>query len=874
MQQIRFGMHLDAGRGWRLRDHVGEPVLGPLGLLQLLELQLGLARAPVSWAERVVQMRECLDVARTGSRFYEKSFAIDALGTAETLLGWRDLWYEHGWSGDGLSEGSSRLADMVAVELLARERVAPGMGQRLAAVAQGLNGRRVQVQRIALEEPLESLPVRWQTVLRQLPCQGPPPMAARARPGTDLQALQAALLAAHRNEAMPAPRPLTDGSVRVLRAETHLAAAQWLAHQLPSASADMALVIERFGPLLDAALEAADRPRMGLVTPSPFRPVLQLLPLALRLLQEPMDFEAVLQFLNHPVNPLPKGVRHPLAARMAERPGVGGQAWDEFLAGLAAAYGERADDVLNELRYWLEHPRASRDPGLPIAVLVERTARLGHWFGEQTQAAETRAAFARAREAAHTLEKALLSLQGQGTTHLPPAELDKLLARAQDGGMANPGQYAQIGAVAAVFSPAALIDTFPEVLWWPLTAPDLPPAYPWSPSEVATLKRAGVALPDAADVLAQRASSWLRPVLQAQERLTLVLPPEGEELHPLWWLVRAAVADPDIRSVESLLTGQSAGEALVPVAHRPLPARRRWWQLPATASLAWDRPYSYSALEPLLFNPFQWVLQYPARLRAATLLELANTFRLKGLLAHRLVEKLYRTEGSLAWSPDRVATWLEGQFDTLVQEEGAVLLMPGRRGDRLALRSRLRRAIPHLHGLLRDAGVTRVDAEEPLKGLTEQGELVGYVDLLLTLPGGRRMPLDMKWAGEKKYRDKLLTQRHYQLVVYGKLLQLANGVWPPGGYYILDSAALLTGARHVFPSVSPLPVEEGTEALAWQQLEVSWAWRAGQLRDGAIEVVLPGLEATAGSEPPAAGLPADELSLDYNPFVYLAGWEG
>jgi hypothetical protein len=43
VQRIRFGLTLDGERGWHPRDALGESTVGPLGLLSILETQLGAA---------------------------------------------------------------------------------------------------------------------------------------------------------------------------------------------------------------------------------------------------------------------------------------------------------------------------------------------------------------------------------------------------------------------------------------------------------------------------------------------------------------------------------------------------------------------------------------------------------------------------------------------------------------------------------------------------------------------------------------------------------------------------------------------------------------------------------------------------------------
>ena len=58
--KITFGLRLDGEHGWRPANRLGMPVVGPLGLLNLLETRLGLLREECTQAQRVTQYRECL----------------------------------------------------------------------------------------------------------------------------------------------------------------------------------------------------------------------------------------------------------------------------------------------------------------------------------------------------------------------------------------------------------------------------------------------------------------------------------------------------------------------------------------------------------------------------------------------------------------------------------------------------------------------------------------------------------------------------------------------------------------------------------------------------------------------------------------------
>ena len=877
MQHIRFGSRLDGERGWHAHNALGDSTLGPLGFLTLLETQLGLSRKQASTAERVVQWRARLAACRTGARFYERSFEADEFGTAATLLQWRDTWIEHGWNRQAPAGASARLTDMADLEATAGG-VAPCVGERLGEIAAALRTHPVQIAAVELVEPLAGFPATWRAVLAQLPITEPAAaahaLAAYAREGTFLKDLQRALFAVQAGKS-PAPLPWrTDGSVRIVRAESALAAAEWLASdagQRPGA--DRLLVCEQRGGLLDAALSARDQPLYGLTEPSAFRPALQVLPLVLRLLWDPLDFRALLQFLTHPVTPLPRFAQGRLAQKMASRPGLGGEEWHEALAAIATHYGERAVEIRRRIGYWLEHVRYPPERGAPLAAVVERVGAVAGFFQPRLIAEDPlqRASAAAGFQQAQAVRQSLETLQEQGEERIGREALDKLVAQATAAGSEGALMGAQAGAGGRVSDPGAVIETFEEVCWWGMCAVPLVVRYPWSHGELASLAAAGAALPATGGLLSRQAAAWCAPLWHARERLTLVIL-RNEEPHPLWLTLESVMAAPVIEDIEAALGDSAPAPHVTPVPHRALPARRRWWQVPVGAIRGWHREASYSSLNLFIYNPYQWALQYPAQLQTSALLDLPNESQLFGNVAHRVVERLYRQPAALGWTVAQVENWFDGALAQILMEEGAILFMPGRAAAREMLRWRVRRALRELHRHLLAAGVTAVEAEKRLQADTPLGALAGSSDLLVTFGNGSRAVIDMKWSGTRWRQAELQDQCHIQLAIYARMVAQNTQDWPHVAYFILRDARLLTTAEQVFPGVTAIRVPGAATSQVWERLAVSWSWRRIQIEAGRLEVVLEDVEATADSGVPDLGLAAKPPDDRFNPFGYLAGW--
>ena len=872
--KCRFGLHLDGQYGRQPLNQLGMSDMGPLGLLGMLETQLGLVAPSVTAAQRVVQYRDCLQQLNHADRFFHQTFQVDDFGTAATLLGWRDEWRLHGWRGQ-IGEGESRrLHDMVAVEVLAAQHLTAGLAERLSLVDEALQQRKVKINAIELLDPLDYFPLLWRRILQQLPIQEP--AAFKAEGKGMLGELQRALLHKPTGKIQPLIWQ-DDGTVQLVRSETSLLATRWLAETI-SSTGDVLYVATADAARVDSFLGAAAHPNQGLSEVSAFRPALQLLPLLLELLWQPLNVHALIQFLTHPICPVRGRIRRKLATLQGDYPGVGGPRWDEALNEIMFDAGDQQQEALEAIAFWVNHERFDPESGAPLSFVLERTQQLSAYFTQLPARANPALtqAYAAGKSQCEAFAQNLQGLMDQGIDKLKARQLEQLAAQATARGSDHPLRVAQVGAQSCITHPAAVVTSHQVVVWGPLEAPALPSAWPWSASEIIALREMGCDLPGVDIRLQQVATQWLRPLMAAKDKLILVLPPGEKESHPVLQLVSAYLKGAPVTRLETLLTqSQQTSLKLNQLRHTPLPGRQRWWQLPDDVSVQQEQDYSFSQLEKQIFNPYHWLLTQGAKLRSGSLRAVSHEVRLKGLLAHSLIDRFYQQADALQQSEAQFQNWFAQEFDLLMQQEGAVFLMPGRRMELENLRQSLALAMKELRSLMQRSAITQVETEKTLAGQFQGGPLKGYADMVLSKDDQTRAIVDIKWSG-KKHREKLETNRHLQLALYAELIRQRTGQWPQVAYFMVRQGQLLACDDGWFKGIHRVKqskdAKDENTAQLWQRFLSTWTWRQAQFKAGRYEVVLEESEAP-DSVAPEDGLPIEVMNQEYNDCKRLAGWE-
>lgn len=905
MLKVIFGPDLDGYETPFPQSKCGEVILGPFGLLNFLEIRLGLRGICEGEPVRTTQYLRCLRLADNGCRFYSKSLSVDELAVARELLGWRDTWIEAGWQGTAREGDSAKLIDMAAVEAHARDYLALGSADRLRNVLGALQDNRLDDIVVEVVGGREDLISTWREIFNLLSAFDHLPAPFRSNPtaipDSDLALLQQAVLD-HQQVCLQGDGTVvfltaTDETLlaravsQILHGTVNLDQSAWFKESLTTTVIDGGNAAA-----LDMIFEGDGQPLTGSSTPSRWRPPLQVLPLSLSLLWSPLDPFRLLEFLTHPVGPLPRRVRSRLAQIVAEYPGIGGEHWQQAIVELVEKDKERAggDNKAGEtsalrIEQWLFAERFDPDEGAPVQRVAEQCGRVCRWAAGQAEREglipSLRALYHAASAQASQAQRTLDDLAKAGQERIARLQLDRLIDQVTSLGSPVTSRSAELGHIHLSHSPGALIESRQRILWWNFSEPALPCKWPWSTAELGQLAANGAHLSSVDSSLQRLADFSTQPILAASRQLIFALPAKscGEvpRPHPLWDRI-AALTGKTVPTVDvgSLLKGSVRHKGLAltlsPMERHQLPQPVRWWQIRQPQLLPRRAKESFSSLQCFIESPYQWVLRYQASLNAGSLTRIENGNRQKGNLFHRLF-KMFFSAKDFDWrQADRgsVVRWVSIRFDTLLAEEGANFLLPGRLREKQELIETAQRSAWSLVEFLRAAKVRTVEVEKPVDGSFTGGDLSGFIDLLVTNEEGVEAVVDLKWSGAQYRRQELRENRMLQLAVYA-YLRKRQGRWPAQAFYMLSECRLLAQDAGFFPNAEVCsPGDENDHIAAlWLAFEKTWKWRRQQFDQGLIEVTVTGTAADGNPIPPEGRLPIGEHNDRFNEFGTLTGWQ-
>jgi ATP-dependent helicase/nuclease subunit B len=840
---VVFGLWVDSGAA---PDHAGSeggslgaPVVGPSGLLDILETATGLGEPPVAQVVRIAAFQSALE-RLGGDRFWSRSLAMDPWATARTLLQWRDELVNLGWRpSDGWM--GSRLVDLAAAANEASE-LPRGIADRTARLLRTFAGDAPSpLRRIRLIDPLDVHPSSLRRLVGRLKELGtvvePIAFAAAAPAGTALGRLQRWMLAGGTATSG------ADGTVTVATSSSTPLAVEVLGQWFAVRGAEPAALVAQDGDtdVLDHGLCGAAQPRAGRSRRSPHRGSLQLLLLAFKTGWRPFDPHALMELLVFAGSPVPPRAAWRLAAALEEAPGRGGTGWTEAWAAIEAAELERAGEDarqrndaearLARWRAWAEPEGADPATGTPVGQALAICERVTLWATRRHSVTSDSLYLATATLAGE-VRGALASLD---RSHLPRNLVERIIDQALDLGHPNPGTAAEAARWRCVSHPGAVWAPVPAVVWWNFrhTAEGAARA-PWTQDERRELTDRGCPPDDVAIHGRAASAAWERAVFNARERLLFVsggLDCEAdEELHPLAHRLAPAleILANRIRLEDALSspTVELAGTTILRdrVAPAPIPDPRPTWPTPpGFAARREVVTESATSLEGLLSCQLMWALRHVARLRPGRVRSIPDANRLLGNLAHAIACEIFAAgePPHPAEAADRAKAMLESRIDQLA----APLRHPELAEELTFARRRLPAAMAGLAQTLRDNALTVEETEMQASGTFEELLTIrGAIDLVARDTQGNAVIVDLKWSRSGKSRvEELGAGKAVQLATYGALV--ARDAPYRAGYYLINQRqfATLAGNGLVGRSV------DGARSLreTWDAIVDAWRlWQA------------------------------------------------
>ncbi len=858
---VHFGLELDDKvfpRG--ATTELGAHYLGPQGFLFLLEAHLGLI-GPTNTIDylRIAQYRHALQqhLDSTPDAFYKESFDADQLAAAEELLNRRDELKLAGWDFESASGLPARLADLAGVEEALENAdydFATGFADRFVAVLEACEERPTPIQQLLLNEPRHLFPFHWQKIFTYLEEQGtevsqlPEPVIDGTH---DLAIFQKAL-----NGERGKVNAQQDGSLLVIRAKRETDAAAFLAKKIQlNADYRPVCLIPQKNRALDNALIQEGLPSLGILSASLARPTLQIIKLVTTFLWRPIDPYKVLEFVTLPIKPLESDLAFIIARQIAQRPGLNSDNWyasinqyfEELEKKSAADPLIKIDKIRKEYQFWFERRRYDISKSLPKDEVIEVFEYIADWASQkyESDGSANKSLLVLSEQSKRIKE--LMEALPDAYNFLNNLDLERIVRTIYQ---ASPVLFreVEVGHLPFVYHPSAIIQPTPDLLWWNFSLKEQPSFFSkWYQPEINYFKTIDIALETPKkenDVLIWQRK---RPMLQASERLILIIPErvEGKEVlsHPLLGDLEATFGN--LEAVTFDIDKQQNAACLEGTFDLPtwVNLNQQFISQPIPvldvehAELFNEREHeTFTSLDSLFYYPYQWVFRHKVRLHKSAILSVVSDNALLGNLAHRFIELLLK-EAILLWQKDQVENWIDQQAPRLFAREAATLLMYGREPERLAFLNTIKYAAWSLVSSIQQNGWKVKGTEMDLKGHFIGIPMKGKADLVLER-NGELCVVDLKWRGGNYRKSVIKNEEDLQLVMYSKLLT-PDSTWAHTAYFILEKGEMIARNHQAFQNcvaVNPDCDHIEINERIWEKMEATLRWRLAQLKKGNIEI--------------------------------------
>ena len=815
-------------------------VLETQGLLSQLALHAGIHQQIPSYPERLTSYHRAL-LEYDGSHpdnLFHRSIAIDSMSVAKTLLRWRDdlslcRWGKH----IRLTDDCRRLNTLAEIDACFEDKgIAPLLAKLTEQIKLMTSGT------ITIPKAYKELVIEIPCKLDLLPDFIQPLLRSLQQLGTTIEE------STDDTSAKP-------GSVREIHFSQLWKAEAWLTQQQPKA---YDLWINTDNKRLDNWFHMSGNPVCGSEMTDTNPQITQMFLLAVQLFQRPLNVNALLQYLFLPECPLDRLLCRNLAWNIVRE----GSFCNDKVKGCIEDYigGKfKTDDEdpketpkQREEKYRKYLPFDLRDGDNALATESDsvKVKALKTFLKAISSYASNRAVGIAANRPYDARIAQLMTV-----TEMTDALLSQMDALVDEEltftrlnqwaqSLYEDGSYtlfnAQVGSRCVINRPSNMIDKAEKTIWCDFYG-DVSAALSTdflSDYEMQRLKEAGVLLWDKQHETDLAHLMLKRPIYKTTGELTIVTcDQQGATKLPMHPLFLQLPFDP-VKVDGDALYGELASKEIKAVDnHRETDNVLIEFDA-ANHPVSWRTVESFSALEKLLQNPFDYFMNYTLKFSDVSETEI-KLFLTYGNVAHEVVETLFTSERGELSLGEFVNLEYEQVFSQALVRKGALLLLPEYHLDRERLKYLLKGCVGKLATIIQENGLTVVKCEQKEEqDLDFQGGILiqGYIDMLLRDSAGNDVVFDLKYVSKKdKYKTVLEKNRAIQLAIYKAMLMnhQDHSQSVRTAYFVMPLGKLFSTDSFIGDNCEQINPQNTDDVMT--KLRKGYAERVKEISEGRIE---------------------------------------
>lgn len=848
-------------------------VVNTIGLINMLELRLGLHYEDVPEQERVAHYYDslCKYMSAHPNNVMSASFKTAGLSTAKTMLVWREELRSADWDFDG-EEISERLAVLIGVEEYFRKQDGCDMAGRLHIVTDQVAFQKLDCTDmiIIMSVSKDLLKPTTKCLLDAIEHQGAKIELVAEAINTNNNLSKVRKLFAS-NEKGKITLDKNDDSIQIWKFADDRLACEYLAYHYFE---DVDVWVNADNKQMDNWLALMEKELTGSATADCTPQLTQLFVMGLGMFANPLNVNTLIEWLNMPIHPLDKFFRSKLADTIVNEGGFRNEACklkiEEYINGnfvwlnddeLCLSAEEQAKLRLKDRKKRQKLvsaflPSLEMSNTINIEDVRQFVLELSSWSRQRAHLMSADA------DNVQWVEQ-LIAVSGMcdafhillGTVHEDTIDyktIDSWMStiyekRSYTNAIAE--SYCRI----VVDSPAKIATVSERTIWMGVDG-DADHGQECAflyPSEKEELIKHMYIKPWAEDAENDyHEQMMLTPLRMTNEQLVLVvrerMSGEATLKHPLIVRLEQQIENfedivrypkigvEDRYEVDRVVNGGVASELHFEHADK----------------IKWPDHLSPTTIDTLVEHPFDYLMEHLLVITNDGRAKMADAKTTKGNVAHAVIEELFAPrDGKTHSTPSEVESRIKSEYETVyssvLEAKGAVLQLSENKLAEKLLHEQLRGCLDTLLEILKDNNLNVTGCEHEVKcqvglGLpkspdNENRDIKGFIDMTLEDKDGHPVVFDFKWTNwAKGYQEKLSENRSVQLELYRMMFgREKRDEVKRVAYFLMPDARLYSQekfeGRHC---IQLLPVNKDNIV---EQLRQSAIYRKKQIEGGIIE---------------------------------------